>query len=589
MKKLILLIALASGFMATHGQAMHWTQSGSPYLINGNITVGSGQSLIIDPGVEVVFTGNYRITADGPIYAIGDPERPIVFRSSDTTGWYNNETGTGGWAGIRFSGHPSFCDSFRNCIVRDIKHNANSWQLLAGFKSNRSFYMDDCTFFHNKSVANSSPYRVLELEPAAGQTAILENSEFYNNEVGMDVIGNRGDGLKLVRGNNIHDNTGGTAIGAIFCRNLEIRGNEIHHNKSLTVGGHSAISLAANSALVSGNTIHHNYSKSSAAIASSMGKVIIEKNYILNNTHDSTWICGYTDGGGALHLSHNNNAPWDSTEYIVRNNVIANNYAPYYGGALYSFDAKIWFMNNTVVNNTGKYSGAAIYIMGTRGQLRAKNNIITGNKNTMLMTPPAVESIRINGGTYVEFSNNYVDRPVNQDLLRDGSLALSGNTGNIIAGSAGMIAPTSGVGLQIDAINANFRIQNQSACVNAGDSIGARASATDIAEHIRVVGKIDIGAYETDVKGSGTGIENVTRQLLQLGITPNPAKDLVTLLLPENQGHFVLVNVAGAVVYEADHKGKIVSLPVGVYPRGIYMVRWQGEKNALGVSKIVLQ
>lgn len=587
MRKLVLLLALVSGYMAAYGQAMHWTQSGSPYIVNGNITIGSNQSLRIDPGVEVVFTGNFRITADGPIYAIGDPERPIVFRSSDTTGWSNNETGTGGWAGIRFSGHASYRDSFRNCIVRDIKHNAGSWQLLAGFKSNRNFYMSECTFFHNKSVATNAPFRIVELETTPGQTAILENSEFYNNEVQMDVIGNRGEGVKIVRSNNIHDNMGGTAIGALFCRNLQVLGNEIHHNKSMTVGGHSAISLAAMSALISGNKIHHNYSKSSAAIASSMGKVIIEKNYIFNNTHDSTWLCGYTDGGGALHLSHNNNAVWDSTEYIVRNNVIANNYAPYYGGALYSFDAKIWFMNNTVVNNTGKYSGAAIYIMGTRGQLRAKNNIITGNKNTMLMTPPAIESIRIAGGNYVEFSNNYIDRPVSEDLIRPAGLNLSGGNGNITGGGAGLVAPSSGVGLQVDALGADFRIQNQSACVNAGDSVGAKASATDILEHIRVVGKIDMGAFETDVKGSGTGISD--RIVLKVGVTPNPATDQVTLLLPADKGTISLMNITGGVVYQVQHHEKIVNLPVSRYPRGIYMLRWQDDKDAVGLSKIVLQ
>lgn len=587
MKKCVLLLTLALSYIATYGQVIHWTLSGSPYIINGTMLISAGQSLVIDPGVEVIFTGNHRINADGPIYAIGSPEHPIVFRSSDTTGWSNNETGTGGWAGIRLYEHASFRDSFRHCIIRDIKHNAGSWQLQAGFKSSRNFYMDQCTFFHNKSVANNAPYRILELDCGPGQTAILENSEFYGNETQMHMISNRGDGIKILRGNNIHDNNGGAAIGAVFCRNLQILGNEIHHNRSVTVGGHSAISLATNNALISGNSIHHNFSKSSAAIASSMGKLIIEKNYILNNTHDSTWICGYTDGGGALHLSHNSNTPWDSTEYIVRNNVIANNYAPYYGGALYSFDARIWFMNNTVVNNTGKYSGAAIYIMGEKGQLRAKNNIITGNKNTVLMTPPAIESIRIAGGTYVEFSNNYTDRPVSEDLIRPAGLNLSGGTGNITGSNAGLLAPTSGVGLQMNALGANFKIQDQSACVNTGDSVGAKASATDIAGHIRVVGKIDMGAYETDVKGSGTGI--VDRRLIQVGITPNPAHDQVTLLLPADKGTLSLVTIAGAVLYQASHHGKVVTLPVGQYPRGIYMLHWQDDKGIAGLSKIVLQ
>lgn len=592
MKKLLLLLVLASGCTAVQAQVMHWTQSGSPYIINGNMNIAANQSLVIDPGVEVVFTGNYRITADGPVKAIGNAERPIIFRSADTTGWSQHETGTGGWAGIQLNAHATHTDSFRNCIIRDIKHNAGSWQMQGGVKTYRNFYMDDCTFYHNKSVANNAAFRIVDITVGTGQTALLENSTFYDNEVQMYLIGNGGDGLKLLRNNKIYNNEGGAMVGAIFCRNLQVLNNEIHHNRCMTVQGHASVLLAANSALISGNLIHHNYSESTAAISSSMGKITIEKNFIYNNTHDSTWVCGYTDGGGALHLSHNNNAPWDSTEYTVRNNVIANNYAPVVGGALYSFDAKIWFMNNTVINNMGKAGGPAIYVRGNRVQLRVKNNIFSGNINTLQTTPMNTESVAVESASVVEFSHNYIDRPLSEAVKTWGGSSLNANsTGNVVAGvnGAGLMAPSSGPGLDIDAVGANFKIKDQSACVNTGDSSAARASATDIAGHIRVVGKIDIGAYETDVKGSGTGIGNLSRNVLQLGITPNPATDQLSLLLPADRGIFSLVNIAGDVVYRTAHNTKVVQLAVSQYPRGIYLLHWQDGRGAAGQSKIILK
>ncbi|MEI8194164.1 MAG: hypothetical protein WCG64_09885, partial [Flavobacteriia bacterium] len=37
-----------------------WTTANSPYLVTGNIGVPAGQTLVIQPGVQVVFQGFYR-------------------------------------------------------------------------------------------------------------------------------------------------------------------------------------------------------------------------------------------------------------------------------------------------------------------------------------------------------------------------------------------------------------------------------------------------------------------------------------------------------------------------------------------------
>jgi hypothetical protein len=42
-----------------------WTATNSPYLIDGDITVPAGQTLTIDPGVEVLFQSAYKLTEHG--------------------------------------------------------------------------------------------------------------------------------------------------------------------------------------------------------------------------------------------------------------------------------------------------------------------------------------------------------------------------------------------------------------------------------------------------------------------------------------------------------------------------------------------
>jgi len=37
-----------------------WTLSDSPYHINGEITISNGETLIIEPGVDMIFTGHYK-------------------------------------------------------------------------------------------------------------------------------------------------------------------------------------------------------------------------------------------------------------------------------------------------------------------------------------------------------------------------------------------------------------------------------------------------------------------------------------------------------------------------------------------------
>ncbi|HEX7343712.1 MAG TPA: right-handed parallel beta-helix repeat-containing protein [bacterium] len=68
-----------------------WTPLGSPYLIQGNLTIPLDSSLIIEPSVQVTFQGNYSLLVNGLLKAEGAPGDSIRFGVSG-----------GSWKGLRF-------------------------------------------------------------------------------------------------------------------------------------------------------------------------------------------------------------------------------------------------------------------------------------------------------------------------------------------------------------------------------------------------------------------------------------------------------------------------------------------------------
>jgi hypothetical protein len=88
-----------------------WYKANSPYNITGSITIPAGSTLTIEAGVDVIFQGNYSLTVNGWMEAVGTETDSIRFLPVDTN---TNGSATAGWGGIRFvdapdSSHISFC------------------------------------------------------------------------------------------------------------------------------------------------------------------------------------------------------------------------------------------------------------------------------------------------------------------------------------------------------------------------------------------------------------------------------------------------------------------------------------------------
>jgi len=70
-----------------------WELVGSPYIIDGEITIPPGEQLIIEPGGQIVFSDLYKFNISGTLLAEGTASDMILFTAQDSLV---------GWHGIRF-------------------------------------------------------------------------------------------------------------------------------------------------------------------------------------------------------------------------------------------------------------------------------------------------------------------------------------------------------------------------------------------------------------------------------------------------------------------------------------------------------
>jgi len=75
-------------------QSGTWSAAASPYRVIGEIVVPGGQTLIIEPGVEINFQDHYMFTVDGYLEAVGAENDSIYFTT---------DMPATGWGGIRIS------------------------------------------------------------------------------------------------------------------------------------------------------------------------------------------------------------------------------------------------------------------------------------------------------------------------------------------------------------------------------------------------------------------------------------------------------------------------------------------------------
>ena len=141
-----------------------WSSLGSPYIINGPVVVFPGNTLTIEPGVEIIInnqsSSNIYIETRGTINCIGTDALPIKIRTLyDTTNV--------GWQGF-------VCTSSQGGVL-----NADRFQI-----SNAYFPFSYESPLANYNYTNCTFKRCFQAV-TVGESVNLYNCQFIDNEVGV--------------------------------------------------------------------------------------------------------------------------------------------------------------------------------------------------------------------------------------------------------------------------------------------------------------------------------------------------------------------------------------------------------------------
>jgi len=268
--KLILVFILILPVIPGHSQtdiaagdvSGTWLLADSPFHVNGNITIPDGETLIIEPGVEVIFTGQYNLDIKGRLLAEGNKQDSIRFTAQNA--------GTG-WNGIDFINTPAANDSSKLVYCQLTSANA-----LGTFPLN-------C----GGAILSSGVSKILI------SNCLIDNN--YAGYVGGGICLGYGASPEI-RNNIISNNFApwGGGIGIVNNCNPLIMNNIIIHNKCNELGGGVQINQTSNPVLIN-NTIAFNRAGQGGGIdcRDNSDPSIINTILFGNTASDGNQVCLY--------------------------------------------------------------------------------------------------------------------------------------------------------------------------------------------------------------------------------------------------------------------------------------------------------
>jgi len=286
-------------------------------LVEGNLVIPQGETLVISSGTFIQFQSYYRIDVQGSIKAIGLPGDTIIFTISDTSNFMAQTQGRGGWSGIRFLQVASSEDSsvFSFCrfeFSKATEDSANSYGgaiLAHGFDKLR---IENCLFSNNYSYYSGGAVHLLASD------AIIKKCVFRSNYSGnTGLVFGYGGGICSMNSSPV------------------IVNNEFYKNASTGVGG--AVSFDNSDPTFDNNIMQYNFS----GLGGAMG--------VLRSSPSRT----------------------------MSNNLVINNSALFFGGGICCIRSFPVFSNFTVSGNEAAYAGG--FYCNDSASPSMYNSVIWGN------------------------------------------------------------------------------------------------------------------------------------------------------------------------------------------------------------------
>ncbi|MBU2652331.1 MAG: right-handed parallel beta-helix repeat-containing protein [Bacteroidetes bacterium] len=295
-----------------------WNAEGSPYLVEGEITVQAGNTLIIEPGVNVEFQINCALLVTGRILAEGTENDTILFSAA----------GTSGHRGVRMASVDSLSDTcfFRYCRFQD-GNGIGTWPDNCGpgiaVMNFNKVVVEHCLFIDNKAWTGTN---------AAGGAIAFQNADI------------------IIRNNSFINNRSsvGGAMMVYACNNAIIENNYFYDNYATKTAGVIAVWDHSNP-LIKNNIFEANH-------ANQFGGAI--EVYLSSNPQIShnLFVDNYSlIDGGAIELNAYCNP-------LIINNTIVNNSSNNHGGGIDIYDESSPRLINNIYWGNESPSGCQIYI-----------------------------------------------------------------------------------------------------------------------------------------------------------------------------------------------------------------------------------
>lgn len=177
-------VILFSGNLVTvNGNVSGTWSNANTYLVTGNITIPLGDSLKILPGTMIKFSGNYSLTANGKLTAVGDSMNRIFF-----TSYFSSPT-RDDWNQIALY-HTDCVMSY--CVVEYCS------EAIRIYKGNPKIINNEVRYFNywgiysegfsNASITHNTvhDYNIIGIQTgSSGTTTVIDCNKVYNGNYGI--------------------------------------------------------------------------------------------------------------------------------------------------------------------------------------------------------------------------------------------------------------------------------------------------------------------------------------------------------------------------------------------------------------------
>jgi len=429
-----------------------WTVANSPYIATNNLVLQPTDTLIIDPGVEVKFDGNYRFDIFGTFLAVGTESDSITFTRNGSTNWMS----------LNFADDADDNSQLKYCI---IEHGTQSgydpyWGVV-------NFNLSSPTISHSRisNCSNDGIYlHYSEAEVSNNVITNISSEGIKLNQSKGTITGNTlnnisstsiylqtsSDSTQIL--NNIIDGGYSYGIYANYSNYLTILQNQITNKNEYGIYLYSECAYAT----IDSNTISNN-SGSGIYLAYSNDNVTIQNNTITNN------------GNYGLYFDNNN------SNVTIQDNTISGHTDT---GIRFENQSNFNIIGNLIYNN----GNSGIFLQNVRyGDCEVRNNTIDGHTQYGLhwhsywdnnYTLDATNNSITNNvtGIYCANGGNYNTVAYN-NCWNNSSINYSGNLTDI--NSNGIVSDIyyniSEYPQYTDQANGDFTLQEGSPNIDAGD------------------------------------------------------------------------------------------------------------------------